>query len=586
MTETAPGRELIQIVEIKQPFCENEFGVSPCTATGTADTKCYNTRATCQDPENFALGTPLSLFFAKGHVADMQVSDVPYVIPSLRNVGTSPTKINLAGANPDAQGLGNRALCRITLQDHQHTDRLVDPYVDGRSWNPLDADRGSFWTRWLVRNKYRQNIVINVYEGYAGQTLAEMTKRQYFLNSITGPDSSGQVTIQGKDILARIEERKAQAPVGSFGELYTSIDATQTSFEVAGALVSEYDASGTIRVGDEIMTYTSVTTSTNGIEFSGVTRGTDGSTADDHDEETTVQQCLRYTDQDIDDLLFDLLTTYGGIDASYLDTTNWAAEVDTYLAAYKLTGLVTEPVSVFQLVSEIQVQALCFLWWDERDALVKLKAIRGVDIEPETLTDDANIIAGSFSLTEKPRERVSRIYVHYLMRDFTQNYDDAEAYTARYGVVDLESETAELYGEKSVRNVYARFLRSQALAANTATKIITRYVEVPTEATFEMDAKDRGYWVGDTFRISHYLDRDQFGNRRIRQWTVISAEEIVPGEVVRYTVADTTLYGRIHYIMAADAADYPGYDVAPAKNCYIGDADGLLSDGETAGTIS
>ena len=586
MAETTPGREVIQIVEIQQPLCENVFGVSPCTATGTADTKCYNTRATCQDPDNFALGTPLSLFFVKGHVADMQVSGVPYAIPSLRSVSTSPTKINLAGANPDAQGLGNRALCRITLQDHQHTDRLVDPYVDGRSWNPLDAERGSFWTRWLVRNKYRQNIVINVYEGYAGQALTAMTKRQYFLNSITGPDSNGRVTIQGKDILARIEERKAQAPIGSFGELYAAINATQTSFEVAGALVSEYDASGTIRVGDEIMTYTGVATSTNGITFSGVTRGTDGSTADNHDEETTVQQCLRYTNQDVDDVLVDLLTTYGGIDASYLDTTNWAPEVGTYLSAYKLTGLVTEPVSVFQLVSEIQVQALFFLWWDERDALVKLKAIRGVDIEPETLTDDANILAGSFSLTEKPRERVSRIYVHYLMRDFTLSYDDADAYTARYGVVNLESETPELYGEKSVRNVYARFLRTQALAANTASKIISRYVEVPTEATFEMDAKDRGYWIGDTFRISHYLDRDQYGNRRVRQWTVISAEEIVPGETVRYTVADTTLYGRIHYVMAAGTADYPGYDVAPARNCYIGDADGLLSDGQESGRIS
>ena len=586
MSATDPNREPIQIVEIQQPICENVFGVSPCTASGTADTKCYNTRATCQDPENFALGTPLSLFFAKGHVADMQVSGAPYVIPSLQSVSTSPTKINLAGANPDAQGLGNRALCTIQFQDHQHSDRLVDPYVDGRSWNPLDAERGSFWSRWVVRNKYRQNVVINVYEGYAGQTLAEMTKRQYFMTSIKGPDSRGRVTIQGKDILARIEERKAQAPVGSFGELYAAINASQTSFEVAGALVSEYDASGTIRIGDEIMTYTGVATSTNGIEFTGVTRGTDGSTADEHDEESTVQQCLRYTDEVIDDVLFDLLTTYGGIPAEYLDTTNWASEIGSYLSLYRLTGLVTEPVSVFQIVSEIQMQTLCYLWWDERDALVKLKAIRGVDEEPDTITDDVNILAGTFSLTEKPRERVSRIYVHYLMRDFTQNYDDAEAYTARYGVVNLEAESPQLYGEKAVRNVYARFLRTQALAANTATKIITRYVEVPTEATFEMDAKDRDYWVGDTFRISHYLDRDQYGARRIRQWTVISAEELVPGERVRYTVADTTLYGRIFYIMAADAADYPGYDAAPFKNCYIGNADGLLSDGEQSGRIS
>ena len=65
MTSYPVGREPIQIVEILQPLCTNEFGVAPCTATGTADTKCYNTRATCQDTANFALGTPLSLFFTK-----------------------------------------------------------------------------------------------------------------------------------------------------------------------------------------------------------------------------------------------------------------------------------------------------------------------------------------------------------------------------------------------------------------------------------------------------------------------------------------------------------------------------------------
>ena len=101
-----------------------------------------------------------------------------------------------------------------------------------------------------------------------------------------------------------------------------------------------------------------------------------------------------------------------------------------------------------------------------------------------------------------------------------------------------------------------------------------------------MDAKDRGYWIGDTVKISHYLDRDQYGARRVRNWTIISAEEIVPGEIVQYHVEDTTLYGRIHFIMANGSADYPGVDAAPFKNAYIGNAAGLLSDGTTCGRIS
>lgn len=586
MTETTPGREPIQIVEIQQPICANVFGVSPCAATGTNDTKCYNTRGTCRDTANFALDTPLSLFFSSGKVAEQHVSGAGYIIPSLMGVSTSPTRINLASASLDAQGLGNRALCTIRIKDHPHSDRVVDPYVEGRSWDPLSAERGSFWSRWMVRNKYRQNIVIKVYEGYSGQALGDMVVRTYFLDSVQGPDDAGNMTIKGKDVLARIEERKAQAPVLSKGELFADIDAVVTTFEASNAVEAEYTATGTIRISDEIMTYTGRATSTNGVTFTGVTRGTDNSTADEHTADDAVQQCLRYTDISIDDAVSDLLTTYGNIGAAFLDTTNWATEVSSYLVSYRLSTLITRPTAVSSLVSQLQSQALFYIWWDERDALVKLKAIRGIDVEPALLTDSANIISGSFSLTEKPRERASQVWVYYAQDDFTKAQDDPDAFASQFINANLESETDELYGEPSIRKIFANWISPLVLAQNTADKIITRYVDVPAQAMFRMDAKDRSLWVGDTVRISHYLDRDQYGARRIRNWTITSAEEVAPSEVVQYHAEDTTLYGRIHFVMANGTADYPGPELAPFKNCYIGNADGLLSDLNTCGTIS
>lgn len=584
MTSTTVGREPVQIVEIVQPLCANTYGSAPCTASGTADQKCYNTRATCQDTANYDGSSTLSLFFSKGYVAEQGVSGASYIIPSLKSVSTAPTKINLGGANPDASGLGNRAVCSITLQDHPHTDRLVDPYVDGRSWDPMA--RASFWSKWLVRNKYRQNIRINVYEGYAGEALGSMVKRSYFLQSVTGPDSGGRVTIQGKDILARIEERKAQAPTASPGELYADISAVATSFEVANAVEADYPATGTIRIGDELMTYTSRATSSNGITFSGITRGTDGTTADTHSAEDAVQECVRYTNARVDDVIEDLLTTYGGIDAAFLDTANWATEVDDYLSFYLLNTVISEPTGVSELVSQVQENVLCYIWWDERDALVKFKAIRGIDADPPVITAEYNILEGSFSLTEKPRERASRAWVFYRHKNYVDATDDANSYSSQSVFADLESEGADLYGEASIRRIYAPWVSSGAIADTTASKILTRFVDVPTTAQLEMDAKDRDYWVGDTVTISHFLDVDEFGERRLRNWTITSAEETTPGEVVRYTMEDTTLYGRIHYIMASGTADYPGAASAPFKNCYIGDASGLLSDGTPCGKIN
>jgi hypothetical protein len=317
-----------------------------------------------------------------------------------------------------------------------------------------------------------------------------------------------------------------------------------------------------------------------------VTRGTDNTTAEAHSAEDAVQECVRYTNARVDDVLDDLLTTYGGVPAAFLDSANWTTETDDYLSFYRLNTVISEPTSVTDLVSQVQENVLCYLWWDERLALVKMKAIRGIDAEPDVITAESNIIEGSFSLTEKPRERASRAWVFYRHKNFVDPTDDADSYSSQSIFADLESETDDLYGEASIRRVYAPWLSSGALADTTASKILTRFVDIPAEVKMRMDAKDRDYWVGDTISISHFLDVDAFGERRLRNWTIISAEEVTPGEVVEYTLEDTTLYGRIHYVMADAAVDYPGAASVPFRNCYIGNADGLLSDGSTCGRIN
>jgi hypothetical protein len=241
---------------------------------------------------------------------------------------------------------------------------------------------------------------------------------------------------------------------------------------------------------------------------------------------------------------------------------------------------------VTTLVSQIQQQTLIYLWWDERDALVRIKAIRGIDALPPLISAERNIVAGSFKLEERPRERVSQVWVYYGRDKVTKNLDDPTAYKNLSLFADLTSEEEELYGEPSIKRIFANWLVTAALADSTASKIITRYVDTPSQVTFQLDAKDRSIWVGDTLRISHWLDVDEYGARRIRNWTIISAEEIVPGETIEYTAEDTTLYGRIAFVMATGAANYPGAATAPFMSCYVGDAAGLLSDGSPCGRIT
>lgn len=759
MTKTTPGREPIQIVQIDQPICSRTFGVSPCTATGTADSKCYNTRGTCQDLANYRdsiegglsansvypyyapipiadldtstnlfwavdlnipaapegviwevgsasgdalwigwnagnlvyragdgttsggssaafISTPASsikgrsgtlygevnvstnaisiwfydpllgtvtsiasdtgssftywatlgdggvgfasggvatgeseipynglitelrifsntlapdfetefvqpLYFSRGNVAEQRITGIPYIIPSLISVTTSPTKINLAGSNPDAQGLGNRALCSITLQDHPHTDRLVDPYVDGRTYDPYE--RGSFWSKWMVRNKYRTGIKIKIYEGYAGQSLGRWTMREYILEKVTGPNSNGRVTITGKDLLALAEERKAQAPTASPGELWQDIEADDTSLTVVNAVASDYPASGTIRIGDELITYSGISVVRGRLVFAVTQRGSDGTTADDHAAEAQVQACRRYTAEAPDSIIADLLAAHAGISLQFLDLTTWRSEISRYLPEYLLSSLITEPTSVADLISEIQEQVGLYIWWDERDQLVKMKAIRGIDSDPDVITDESNIIAGSFALEELPRQRVSQVWFYFDQRDPTKSVTEEANYRSAYIRADLQSEAA--YGQASIRKIFSRWIASGPLAQATASRIGARYVDTPRQAKFRMDAKDRDYGIGDVIEIEHFLEVDQFGERTRKRWTAVSWEEVEPGETVELLCEDTTLYGRIYFVQPNTEGDYEASD-AGSYYGWVTDSDGLYSNGDAGTRIS
>lgn len=127
------GRETIQLVEIDQPRCTRVYGdgvgsspSSGCQAVlgTTGERKCYNTRATCQDQENFSDGT-LTLRFSRAQEGVLQYGPL---IPSLLQVATTPMSINLSGMDRSESALGRREVATLNFQDHRHSDLLVDKY--------------------------------------------------------------------------------------------------------------------------------------------------------------------------------------------------------------------------------------------------------------------------------------------------------------------------------------------------------------------------------------------------------------------------------------------------------------------------
>src|SRR5690554_7624900 len=113
-----------------------------------------------------------------------------------------------------------------------------------------------------------------------------MRSRTYFIDAISGPDSNGRVQVVAKDALKLADNDRAQAPAASPGELiqgYAQGDAI-TQLRVTRATASDYPSPGTVRVNDEVMTYSGVSTiSSSEIRLTGITRATDGTEPEDHD---------------------------------------------------------------------------------------------------------------------------------------------------------------------------------------------------------------------------------------------------------------------------------------------------------------
>lgn len=579
MDATTVGRVPLTFVQIDQDFCNLTYGVAPCNAVNPFN-KCFNTFKTCQVQGVYSRGVR-TITFGK------QQSELPaneYIIPFLVSSSTSPSTINPTNGNKNISPLGTRAVANIVFQDAPHSDLLVDPYLSDRAYVPLN--NGTFWNKWLMRNPYYQNRPIRIYEGYEGQAIGDMQVRNYLIDSINGPDNTGKVTITAKDPLKLTDAQKSQAPFITAGELNVAINTTATTIVIKNGTTGDYPATGTVRINDELMTYTTISESTiDGalfITLGGITRGTDGSLVAKHDIDDNVQNCLRYINEFVWDVVYDLLVNYANIPATFINYADWDLEGNTWLYSFNVSTLITQPTGVGQLLYELMEQVLFYIWWDERDQQIKLRAIKPYIQSAPLLTDDKNIVADSVSYSTDPKNRVSQVWVFYNQLNRALNVDEESNYRQVSVYADLELESAEAYGESRIRKVYARWIIGDNQAYNLSVRLLNASRDNPKYMKFRVDAKDRAIWTADVIDIQNRNMVDFNGAQTIERYQVLSAQEVVSGEIIEYMTQLFSVRGiRFGFYMAGVAPLY--VDATPeqieGQSAWYADDEGLMPDG-------
>lgn len=539
------AREPLQVVEIVQPLCSRDFGVSPCLATGD---KCWKTDATCKFITALDLTqTVLMRFVAPAANRTLAAGFQPgTAIPALLDVQTSPTVLNVGAGNDDIQPLGLRAVAEVTIKDFPFNDVGFDPYLSTRSYDPVT--RGSFWSKWLARNPYHVGYTLRVYDGYFGDDLSAMIKREYVIEKIDATRS--QVRITAKDILRKVTDTGVTAPALSPGALSLSLTAVATSFQAAGAVLADYPASGYLRINNEILAYTARADVSGNVEFTGVTRGQLGTTAAAHGQFDRVQRVVSYIDTPAADIIYDLLTVWGGVPTAYIDKPAWDAEQTEWRELYSFTAHITDPVSVQKLLGELCQQALVNIWWDERVQQIIYRAQRP-NCAPNTLTQAGHLVSDSVVIEEKPERRASQVYVYYGLRNPTLSLTDKANFAYAEAYLDVDKERQ--YGEPAVREIFCRWVNTSVIARTLASAYLLRFRDVRRYITFELTAKDiADCWTGDVLQIEHFLRVDATGLELIQPWLITSAETVVQGHRYRFMGEDNEAGGLLWEWVADD----------------------------------
>lgn len=510
------------------------------------------------------------------------------VYPCLQSVSTNPVEINLGGANERIGAFGKRARVRVRLQDFADSDAWFDKYQAGRKdgtaqtdeggYNPLE--RGTFFSKFRRRFPYYTGRTLRVREGYVGDSLASMRTRHYVVEEWHGPDAAGRVEIVAKDILSLADNKKAKCPKPSTGKIGAAIEETGLpSFDLIPETVGdEYPASGTAAIGSEIVTFTR---SGDTVTLTGRAQG--GSEASSHSQDDTFQLCYTTTSTPIEDVAYELLTDFAGVDTSFITQSDWQDEGSRWLAGFNLTTIISKPTGVTDLMAELS-QFGALWWWDDVNQKIRMRANRPLDFDETapSVSDATSFIEDSIDRDDLYDQRISRVLFYHGVIDYTQSVTGAgENYRRGEVPVDSSAEGPTEYNQEATYEVFSRWLGNagdDGIASAVTARLLNRYRDTPEQITFDYDVKDNASVdVASPVTITSRIFQDETGNPQPVEMQVTSVEEVVPGHRLRAKAQSYQFSGRYGFITENSRPDYASStDAQKAKGTYIVDETTLV----------
>lgn len=509
-------REPLQYVEMDIDTCSLTYGTSPCTAVlGTTGTdKCFNLFATCQAKSAYTKTTTTVRFV--NNVANLPVGFQAYPCLELNGISAFSSSVNIAGGNDKLGSFGRRATVTIKLKDFVSDDVLLDKYYaqrisgaaqsSGVGYNP--RTRGTFFSKLKSRWPYYAGRQIRVIDTYLDD-LANVKTRTYIITNISGPDSDGSVTIEGKDILALADDKRALLPKPSQGKLDANITvaAGQTFNLIPSGVETSYPTSGYATIGSEIVSFTR-----SGAVVTVTARGQFGTAIATHSVNDTFQIAYNISNMRIDDFLYDALVNYASVPAAYCPlTTNWRPQITKWMSGIVLNTVIAKPIGVAQLIGELSVLGVS-IWWDDTSQTIQLQPNRPVTNEEITYMDDNNSIK-AIEQDDEADLRITEVHFYTKQTDPTLDYKRKDNYNQINVLIDTDAESANAYGDTRVKEIFCRWFNNGAdsIVGVLSKRLLKRFNVAPKTYKITLDAKDNTVDLVDVISLNSYINTDTLG---------------------------------------------------------------------------
>lgn len=513
--------------------CSNTYGQAPCTATGAVGMECYNCFATCQDTPNYSRTTE-TLRLSADRETPPDAAELGY--PCLtRNPAMTSAEIRRG------EGLAVRGGCTAYARDFVATDTPpigLDPYWATRSV----TGQGTFFPRLRALYPYLQGstVLLEYYTWAAGGTRTITSVREYLLNTIEGPDSSGNVTIKTGDLLAQLAGLSTSVPRVDNANLLIAINPNVTSIDITEAATTVWPAAdGEFVVEDEIITYLLF----DGATATGCVRGAYNTNNVSHAAGDRCQTVQTYYGWNVVDVLYDLLVRYGGVPARHIPYSNdpqnpdeWDIEKERYLAGHTINHAIGEPETVEKAVKDLLSQCYLHMWYEPTTAKIRLAAtnVRLAEYQARYITEQNDILADSVRVTEKRVGTVTQAWTYFDKYRYT-DADEPQNYGSVFISINSEIEAPDAWGQRRVVAQLANWLNGAGnIAITTNGRTLTENTAPRYEITFQTDIT-AGVQLGEFVVMRVFAIQRADGTLEDLSCQVVKAKETIPGVRMEYT---------------------------------------------------